>query len=68
MDKVPAIVTLGAALLGFVAGEMAVSDAAVHDWFETHFAGLDYTVSLTGAVVVVAVGLWLSRRGQSLER
>jgi YjbE family integral membrane protein len=62
MERFPVIVTLGAALLGFVAGEMAVTDPAVHDWFETHLHGLDYAVSITCAVAVVATGLWLSRR------
>jgi YjbE family integral membrane protein len=63
MQRFPVIVTLGAALLGFVAGEMAVTDPAIHDWFETHLRGLDYAVSLTCAVAVVATGLWLARRG-----
>ncbi|MFX5747571.1 hypothetical protein ABTE19_21850, partial [Acinetobacter baumannii] len=36
MQRFPAIITLGAALLGFVADEMATSDAAVSGWFETH--------------------------------
>ncbi|HEV6967733.1 MULTISPECIES: TerC family protein [Roseateles] len=64
MERFPAIITLGAALLGFVAGEMATTDAAVHEWFETHLHGLDYAVSLSGAVFVVAVGWLLSRRGR----
>lgn len=63
MARFPAIITLGAALLGFVAGEMATTDAAVHDWFEAHLAGLDYAVSLSGAILVVGVGLALGRRG-----
>ncbi|PZP30684.1 MAG: hypothetical protein DI603_14250 [Roseateles depolymerans] len=62
MERVPALITLGAALLGFVAGEMATTDAAVHDWFEAHLHGLDYAVSLSAAVFVVAVGLWRGRR------
>jgi YjbE family integral membrane protein len=62
MDRFPVIITLGAALLGFVAGEMAVTDPAIHDWFEEHMHGLDYAVSVTGAVLVVAAGLWWNRR------
>jgi YjbE family integral membrane protein len=65
MERFPAIITVGAALLGFVAGEMATTDAAVHDWFETHMHGMDYAVSITGAVFVVAIGLLLARRGKS---
>ncbi|MCY4752987.1 TerC family protein [Pelomonas aquatica] len=62
MQRFPAIVTLGAALLGFVAGELATTDAAARDWFDSHLHGLDYAVSLSGAIFVVAVGLALSRR------
>lgn len=65
MQRFPSIITLGAALLGFVAGEMATTDTAVHEWFETHMHGLDYAISLSGAVFVVVVGLLLSRRGKA---
>jgi len=62
MQRFPAIITLGAALLGFVAGEMATTDTAVHEWFETHMHGLDYAVSISGAIFVVVVGLLRARR------
>jgi len=65
MERYPAIITLGAALLGFVAGEMATTDAAVHGWFETHMHGLDYAVSISCAILVVAVGLLLARRNKA---
>lgn len=64
MQRFPVIITLGAALLGFVAGEMGPTDKAVHDWFNTHMHGLDYAVSITCAVLVVAVGMTLARRGK----
>lgn len=62
MQRFPAIVTLGAALLGFVAGEMAVTDAALHDWFDANLHELAYTVGIAGAVLVVVIGLAVSRR------
>ena len=65
MERFPVIITLGAALLGFVAGEMATTDSAVHEWFEAHMHGLDYAVSITCAVLVVAVGMALARRGKA---
>lgn len=67
MERFPAIITLGAALLGFVAGEMATTDAAVRDWFEAHMHGLDYAVSISCAILVVAAGLALSRRARRRE-
>ena len=64
MERFPIIITLGAALLGFVAGEMATTDMAVHEWFEAHMHGLDYAVSISCAVIVVAVGMALARRSK----
>lgn len=65
MQRFPAIITLGAALLGFVSGEMAVADLAIHDWFEAHFHGMEPVVAITCAVGVVVVGTWMSRRQQA---
>ncbi len=62
MQRYPAIVTLGAALLGFVAGEMAVSDPALQAWFEAHLGGLDYTISIAGAIGVVVIGTARAQR------
>lgn len=62
MERFPVIVTLGAALLGFVAGEMAVTDTALQGWFDTNLHDLSYTVGIAGAVLVVAIGLMRSRR------
>lgn len=62
MQRFPAIITLGAALLGFVAGEMAVTDTALHDWFDTNLHELGYTVGIACAILVVGLGLALGRR------
>ena len=58
----PVIITLGAALLGFVAGEMLVTDHAVEAFF--HSAGRASTtiIEIAGAVGVVVVGRWLAAR------
>jgi YjbE family integral membrane protein len=67
MERFPVIITLGAALLGNVAGEMAVTDPAIHDWFEKNLHGFEYAVSLTCAAFVVAMGMWLSKRADKGE-
>src|SRR5258706_4382995 len=36
MERFPVIITIGAALIGDVAGEMPVTDPAVVNWFEGH--------------------------------
>ena len=63
MGRFPVIVTIGAALLGWVAGEMAMSDPAIADWAAKQHA-LHTVVPMIGAVAVVAIGKWLSGRQQ----
>jgi YjbE family integral membrane protein len=62
MDRFPVIITLGAALLGFLAGEMFVSDPATAAWFHTHVPEADFVMGGSCAVLVVVIGLWLARR------
>jgi YjbE family integral membrane protein len=62
MTRFPVIITLGAALLGFVAGEMLVSDHALEHLFQSAGKSSTTIVELAGAVGVVLVGTWLARR------
>lgn len=62
MERFPILITLGAALLGFVAGEMLVHDKAVEDFFHGLQSPSTTIVELAGAVGVVLVGQWLARR------
>lgn len=59
MSRFPIIITAGAALLGWVAGEMAMSDPAIHHWAEQQHM-LHWLVPGVGAVLVVLVGKWLA--------
>ncbi|MEN3296643.1 MAG: hypothetical protein V7642_5896 [Burkholderiales bacterium] len=61
MTRFPVIVTIGAALLGWVAGEMAFSDPAIKVWADGHH-GLHYIPPVIGALAVVAIGKWLQSR------
>jgi YjbE family integral membrane protein len=62
MDRWPIIITAGAGLLGFVAGEMAVTDPAMHEWFIEGLERYELVVAALGAIFVIAVGTWLARR------
>ncbi len=62
MDRFPVVITLGAALLGWIAGGMLITDQATP---EAISKGLPYGHVLfasTGAVLVVVVGKWLGSR------
>jgi YjbE family integral membrane protein len=62
MDRFPLIITLGAALLGYLAGEMFVTDPAVEAWFKARLAQAHYLFGAGGAIAVVGVGKWLHHR------
>jgi YjbE family integral membrane protein len=62
MERFPVIITIGAALIGFVAGEMAWEDAAISAWTSPFEAKTKYVAAAIGAGFVVATAQWLSRR------
>ncbi len=67
MDRFPVIITMGAALLGFLAGQMFVSDPVTSAWFHTNMPEADFIFGGLGAVFVVGLGMWLQRRGQAAK-
>lgn len=62
MERYPVIITFGAALLGYVAGEMMVGDPAVAEWVNTNAAFLHYAAPIGGAILVVALGKFLAKK------
>ena len=62
MERFPVFITLGAGLLGWVAGEMAVADPALKGSIETNARYLEYFVPVLGAASVVIVGKLLAHR------
>jgi len=67
MERWPIIITIGGALLGWVAGEMAVTDPAIKDWIDANAGWLHYALPIGGAVAVVAIGKWLASRSAEQE-
>jgi YjbE family integral membrane protein len=65
MERFPIIVTAGGGLLGWVAGEMILTDPAVADWINAHAHYLHNVAPAAGFVFVVAVGKWLARRAEA---
>jgi YjbE family integral membrane protein len=62
MERFPVIITIGAALIGFVAGEMAWEDHAVAALTSPYPPGMKYAAAVAGAVLVVVWGQWLAGR------
>jgi YjbE family integral membrane protein len=76
MERFPVIITIGAGLIGWVAGEMLVADAALRGMLgawgvryrdEHPYAGslsLEVIAGIVGIVIVVVAGKWLASRHQ----
>ena len=76
MLRFPIIVPLGAALLGYLGGEMIFADVALQGWLETSWPAHEWGLpgvmmfSVPGTIAAlasVASGLWLNRRGAKLH-
>ena len=81
MERYPVIITVGAALIGMVAGEMLVTDPVVMDWMQANIAGfqldgakpklhgveLEIAAGAIGAAIVVVWGLWLAKRQETAK-
>jgi len=65
MERYPIIITLGAAVLGWTAGEMGVTDPALAEWVKANAHWLDWIAPAVGAVVVVVIGKALAKRKEA---
>jgi YjbE family integral membrane protein len=64
MERWPVIITIGAGILGWVAGEMAVTDPVIAHWVEENAAWLHWVAPALGAVLVIVVGKWIASRAE----
>jgi len=69
MDRFPVVITLGAALLGWIAGGMLLTDPAMPAVVSQSVPYAHYVFGVVGALLVVAVGkLLCGRRGAPAAR
>ena len=61
MDRFPVIVTIGAGLIGWVAGEAIASDKILRPWFPDHSVSF-YLAAAAGAAVVIGLGKFMQHR------
>ena len=66
MERFPVIVTLGAALIGWVGGETIVNDNLLHGYTMAH-PWLHYAAAAVGAVLVVGLGKFMQARSAKKE-
>ncbi|MFO1328766.1 MAG: TerC family protein [Rubrivivax sp.] len=67
MERFPIIITVGAALLGFLAGEMLLTDPAVTAQFGEQSHLVVNIAGAIGAALVVAIGTYLQKRHAAAE-
>jgi len=68
MTRWPIIITIGAGLLGWVAGDMAATDPVVRNWVDANAAWLHWAAPAAGAAIVVALGKWLAARAEAQQQ
>jgi len=62
MERFPIVITLGAALLGYVSGEMVVDDPAIADYLAANIPNANILFPIMGAVIVVGAGKFMEYR------
>jgi YjbE family integral membrane protein len=68
MNRWPVIITIGGGILGWVAGEMAITDPIVLGWVDAHAHWMHDAAPLAGAILVVAAGKLIVAHKTSRER
>jgi YjbE family integral membrane protein len=62
IDRFPMVVTIGAGLLGWIAGGMLISDIVIERYYGVQPAMVKLAAEIVGALLVVFLGRWLASR------
>lgn len=62
MESFPVTIFIGAALLGWIAGGMSVTDAINKEWVNNNAAFLHWAAPACGALLIIVIGKWLGDR------
>ena len=63
LERYPLLIPAGGALLGWVAGELAVADPAIKGWIDAQSFPLTASAPVIGAAGMLAIGLGVSIGG-----
>jgi len=67
MERFPIVITIGAALIGWVAGEMAWDEAVLKPFTAPYPHWFEYIAATAGALLVVGIGKFLATRQPATE-
>jgi YjbE family integral membrane protein len=62
MGRFPVIITIGAGLIGWIAGDVGITDPSVHRFVADYGVWPDYAAKVGGAVLVIALGKFFAAR------
>ncbi|HQV87590.1 MAG TPA: TerC family protein [Nitrosomonas sp.] len=65
MDRYPITIAIGAGLLGWIAGDMVVTDVVTKEWVNMQAQYLHWVAPATAAVLVILVGKVMAARQQA---
>jgi len=65
IERFPVVVQLGAALIGWVAGDMIAGEPELAPWLATQVPAAAYLLPLAGIAVALLGGRWLAKRGRA---
>jgi YjbE family integral membrane protein len=68
LERFPILIVAGGGLLGYIAGDVLVTDPVLIDWVAREAHYLHTAAPIAGAVVVIAVGLALARLIEARRR
>ena len=68
MGRFPVIITVGAALIGWIAGDVGITDVAVHPYVEGYGSSVHYAAKIAGAAFVVILGKALATRAEKKRK
>lgn len=64
MDRYPIVIIIGAGLLGWIAGDMTITDAIIKDWVDLNAAFLRWLSPICGVLITIITGKWLASKSQ----
>ena len=67
MERFPIIITIGAGLLGFLAGGMLVDDPAIKDSIQAALGDAKLAFEVVGIVIVILVGSYFKKKNAAKE-
>lgn len=65
LDRFPQIAFVGGALLGYIAGEIVITDPALTPYLAPYMAWLPWAAPAAGAALVLALGFYFKRRANA---